>query len=476
MTPDRLSGLDSAFLSLERDIAPLQLGALAIFRSPRPVSGHAVADLLAQRVSDTPRLRRTLRRSWFPPGSAEWYDDPRFEPENHVHLHHLDSGPLQAAAAELAGRVMAAPLPRDRPLWELHVVAGADGCRFGVLVKLHHAFADGLGALEIGLSLLDDAARKRAADSGAGPAGDLTGSVGAVGSVNSGGSAGPAGSVGFVGGASGSGGSSGRRLADGLRRFAADAVGNASEVLGIAGSVLRGVRLPATDSPLLVTSSGRRGLALARMDLDQVRRIRLRHGGTANDVMLAVVTGALRDWLVRRGDPVDGMTLRALIPVSSRARAGQRAASNRMSGYLCALPVGESDPLVRLRAVRECMEANKAAGTRRGPGAVPLLADQVPALVHRVAGPAASQAAALLFDLLLTSVPVPGRPLCLAGAELEEIYPLAPLAAGHGLGIAMSSYRGRAFVGLHADREALPDVDALAAAIPVAADELDGLS
>jgi hypothetical protein len=147
-----------------------------------------------------------------------------------------------------------------------------------------------------------------------------------------------------------------------------------------------------------------------------------------------------------------------------------------MSGYLCDLPVGEPDPVLRLRSIRHAMERSKAAGTRRGPGAIPLLAAQLPPALHRVAAPAAGQAASLLFDLLVTSVPLPGVPLRLAGAELAEVYPVPPLAPSHALGVAMSSYRGSAYVGLHVDRDAMPDLDGLAAAFPASARTLDPLA
>lgn len=442
MTTERLNGLDTAFLSLERDATPMQLGALAMFRPSRPTSVAQVAGLLAERACGVPRLRHIVRRSWFPPGSAIWIEDPRFRPEDHIHVHHLDGGGA-TAAAELTSQLMARPLPRDRPLWELHVMSGFDADRFGVLVAFHHAFADGLGGLEIGIALLDDVAgasprRARTRSDGDRPVPEPTR----------------------------------RRLADGARQFAA----GAGESLGIAASVLRSARLPAPGSPLMISSSGRRGLALAGMDLAQVRRIRMRHGGTANDVMLAVVAGALRQWIEGRGQAVDGLTLRALIPVSSRARSGSRVPGNQMSGYLCDLPVGEPDPVLRLRSIRHAMERSKAAGTRRGPGAIPLLAAQLPPALHRVAAPAAGQAASLLFDLLVTSVPLPGVPLRLAGAELAEVYPVPPLAPSHALGVAMSSYRGSAYVGLHVDRDAMPDLDGLAAAFPASARTLDPLA
>ncbi|HEY6421709.1 MAG TPA: WS/DGAT domain-containing protein, partial [Pseudonocardiaceae bacterium] len=192
-----------------------------------------------------------------------------------------------------------------------------------------------------------------------------------------------------------------------------------------------------------------------------------------NDVLLSVVTGALREWLIARGDPVEGMILRAFIPVSQRARSHKRMGGNRLSGYLCELPVGEADPGKRLKAIREAMERCKAAGTSRGPGAVPLLADRLPPLLHRMVAPVAGQGAPLLFDLMVTSVPLPRIPFMLDGAELEEIFPLAPLAAGQALVIGLSCYRDSAYVGLLADREGLPDVQRLAEAMQTAAVTLD---
>jgi len=215
-------------------------------------------------------------------------------------------------------------------------------------------------------------------------------------------------------------------------------------------------------------------MALLRIDLEDIHRIRRRHGGTVHDVLLAVVTGALRQWLRSRGHPLDGLTLRALIPVSRLRPAGRDGvAGNELSGYLCDLPVGESDPVARLRALRAQMDQNKTAGAARGAGAIPVLADRLPPAVHRVAGPLAALCAPLLFDTVITTVPLPNLPLRLAGAELAEIYPVVPLAHGHSLGIGVSTYRGTAYVALHADQQAMPDLGRLAATVPAAVGALD---
>jgi diacylglycerol O-acyltransferase len=204
-------------------------------------------------------------------------------------------------------------------------------------------------------------------------------------------------------------------------------------------------------------------VAFVRLDLADVRQIRRQHGGTTNDVALAVLAGGLREWLRSRDVPVDGRTPRALIPVNTRARGG--AGGNQLSGFLCDLPVGLADPLERLRAVRAAMDANKAAGPTRGAGTLPILANLLPSAVHRLCTGAAGVAAPLLFDTVVTNVPLPPVPLTIDGAPLAEIYPFAPLAPGHALGVAISPYRDAVHIGLQTDRDAVPDIDVLANAI-----------
>ncbi len=461
----RLSGLDMAFLCLERDITPMQLGALAIFRASRPVQPEQVVSLLADRARNLPRLGRRVQGAWFPPGSATWADDPGFRAEDHIELHHLEPPGGDGQIAELVSQLMVRPLRRDRPLWEFHVISGVGEGRYAVLVKLHHALGDGLAAQEIGFGLLDGLGPGDVGPGDVGPGGLGQGDLDAVQFAST------AGRVSRTRAAL----SRPFRFAGGVRCVAGGTVGQAADTVGMAASVLRSARLPAPGSPLVIKSSGRRQLGLSRLDLASLRRIRAHFGGTVNDVLLAVVAGALREWLGARGHVVDGLSLRALIPVSRRARSGGRGGGNQMSGYLCELPVGEPDAGRRLRTIQKAMAHSKAAGTSRGPGSIPLLADRLPPVLHRVAAPVAGQVAALLFDILVTSVPVPGIPLRLDGAELEEIFPIAPLAPGHALGVALSSYRGTAYIGLHADGVALPDVHGLAEAIPASVAALDGM-
>jgi diacylglycerol O-acyltransferase / wax synthase len=409
--------------------------------------------MLGERAQRSPRMRVRVRSSWFPPGQARWEEDPEFSADDHVHTHHLPSPGDRGQLGELVSELLAEPLDLTRPLWELHLIAGLDGGRFAVLVKLHHALADGATAVELGLGLLDGfeampqkprrSPPKREAFDLAQVASGLL-----------------------------------RRPEETFRQ-ALNAAGDlrhvaqqTGEALDIVSSMLRNARLPIPTSPLSARPSSARRVELLPLDLRDLRRIRKRHGGTTNDVLLAVVTGALRRWLSTRGHPVDELNLRALVPVSHlQGQAGE--AGNRLSGYLCDLPVSEPDPAKRLQAIRASMDRNKASGPLRGPGAFPLLADRVPSAVHRVATPVAGLGAGLLFDTVITNVPLPDMPVALDGCGLQELYPVVPLAAGHALSIAASQYRGTVHIGLQANRAALPDIEKLNESLSTAVDELN---
>jgi diacylglycerol O-acyltransferase / wax synthase len=257
--------------------------------------------------------------------------------------------------------------------------------------------------------------------------------------------------------------------------MALDRIGEVRRALGVGASVVRASRLDMRGSTALTaSSSGTRRLATAELDAEAVQRIRRAEGGTANDVLLAVVAGALRRWMLERGEQLPGADPRALVPVSRR-RPGGAATGNRLSAYLLGLPVSEPDARERLRAVRGDMDRNKAAGPLRGAGAVAVLADQLPALAHRFGAPLAGNAARMLFDVLVTSVPLPRSALSLGGCPLRAVYPMAPLARGQSLAVAMSTYGGRVQVGLVADGKALPDLDRLAGAVREEFDELQSL-
>ncbi|MGW2282065.1 wax ester/triacylglycerol synthase family O-acyltransferase [Streptomyces sp. NPDC001770] len=443
MGTELLAPLDLAFWHLESEAHPMHLGALAVFS---PVSGgprQDVLELLRERAAAVPRLRMRVRDVLLPLGGAAWSTDKDFDVRLHVHRAALPPGDFMAAAASLAGDLMERPIARGLPPWEMYLLeSGSGDGPFAVLVKLHHALADGMRAVAIGAGIFDEiaaVASRRATAVRRTPVPP-------------------------------------RSWMPGPREVAGLALGRLEEVgraLGVGASVVRASRLaPGGSGALAAGSSGTRRLVTADLDAEAVQRVRRAEGGTANDVLLAVVAGALRRWMTGRGEELPGDDPRALVPVSRRRPGSAAQNGNRLSAYLLGLPVSEPDARRRLRAVRIAMERNKAAGPLKGAGAVAVLADRLPPLAHRFGAPLAGNAARMLFDLLVTSVPLPRADLSLGGCPLRSLYPMAPLARGQSLAVALSTYGGRVQVGLVADGRALPDLDLLGAAMT---DELASL-
>ncbi|MFG2983751.1 wax ester/triacylglycerol synthase family O-acyltransferase [Streptomyces sp. NPDC048258] len=444
MATEHLSPLDLAFWRIESAAHPMHLGALAVFRAAGPGAAEHAAELLTTRCAGVPGLRRRIRDVLLPVGAAAWSPDPGFDPARHVFLVRTPASPHEAA-----GPLMARPLDRSLPPWEAYVLAGPDPDSFAVLFKFHHALADGLGALALAAALFDEGPSLRpsprpAARPSPPPAAHPV---------------------------------SGRQAGPALRRLSgvlAARVQDVGQALEIGAAVAR-AGLPLGVPAVLTAGADRTGsrtVAGLALDLDEVNLVRKAAGGTVNDVLISVVAGALRRWMEGRGDPApSGPGPRALIPVSRRGRPGT-GGGNRLSGYLLRLPLAERDPLLRLDRVRAAMDRNKDAGPARGAGAVALLADHVHPLGHRLGGPLVAQAARLLFDILVTSVPLPGLTFSLGGSRVGEVYPLAPLARGQSLAVAVSTYKGTVHYGLVADAAAVPDLPALAEALRA---ELDAL-
>ncbi|MEU9205537.1 wax ester/triacylglycerol synthase family O-acyltransferase [Streptomyces sp. NPDC048332] len=443
MGTELLAPLDLAFWHLESDAHPMHLGALAVFApdGDRPPAPDALLELLGTRAAAIPRLRMRVRDVLLPVGGAAWSADKDFDVHRHVKRVRLPEAAtageggagFMGAATLLAGELMEQPLRRGLPPWQMYLIEGAPDGPFAVLVKLHHALADGMRAVAIGAGIFDEIASA---------AGRPVPSAARMRTVPP------------------------RSWMPGPRQVAGLALGRIEDLgraFGVGASLVRASRLDLRGAPALsASSSGTRRLVTADLDLEAVRRIRRAAGGTGNDVLLAVVAGALRRWMLERGEPLPGSDPRALVPVSRR-RPGRAAPGdgNRLSAYLLGLPVSEPDAWERLRSVRHSMDRNKSAGPLRGAGAVAVLADQLPSLAHRFGAPLAGNAARMLFDVLVTSVPLPRSALSLGGCPLRALYPMAPLARGQSLAVALTTYGSTVQIGLVADGKALPDLERL---------------
>jgi WS/DGAT/MGAT family acyltransferase len=265
-------------------------------------------------------------------------------------------------------------------------------------------------------------------------------------------------------------------VVDTARAAVVDARATASKVATTATGLLAQARLmarPAPSSPLNVAIGEQRRFGMATTDLDDYKRVRKAHGGTVNDVVLATVSGALRAWLMTRGESVTPTSVvRAMVPVSVRTDAQKGELGNRVSSYFVDLPVGEQNPVVRLHQVSYAMKAHKESGSAVGADALVQLSGFAPPTIHSLASRTASTFTRRLFNLVVTNVPGPQFPLYAAGAQMLSMYPVVPLAKGQAVSVGLTSYNGGVFYGLNTDRDAMPDTDVLASCIEEALAEL----
>jgi diacylglycerol O-acyltransferase len=446
----RLSALDASFLAVESPSAHMHVGWAATFRPPRGAPRPAyrqLRDHVAGRMGRAQRYRQRLAGVPLGLHDPVWVDDAHFDLDHHVRRAFCrDLGAL-------ADQVMSEPLRRDRPLWELWIADHLDDGRIGVVGKAHHAMVDGLAAVELAGLLLDAVPDPPAPEHDDwSPAEAPTGV---------------------------------RLLADAVVDRARDMLDIACTPLGLvrhpertvafAAGGLRtvralgdSIRAATPRTTLNAPISPARHLARLRRPLADLSEVRRRHGGTLNDVVLAVAAGGMRRFLELRGDlPV---ALKAMIPVSVRNAVGPAELGNRISFVFVDLPCDEADPRRRLREVREQVGARKRAGNPEG--ARQLLA--AVAYAPRLARAAVARLAASprTFNLTVSNIPGPRDPLYMLGCELEEVFPVVPIADQHALSIGMTTIREQAFFGIYADCRSMPDADLLAECLDEAIDEL----
>jgi diacylglycerol O-acyltransferase / wax synthase len=226
----------------------------------------------------------------------------------------------------------------------------------------------------------------------------------------------------------------------------------------------------APPSPLNTRIGPHRRFAWVDADLGRFKAIKGALGGTVNDVVLAVVTGALRDHLIRRGRDTEGVELKALVPVSVRAEDQRGALGNQVAAMYAPLPVGLADPLARFRTVHDALGDLKASAQAIGAERLTQLADfAAPTILDQAAR---LQSRQRFFNLTVTNVPGPQFPLYMLGRRLRAFYPKVPLVLNTALGIAIMSYDGRLAFGLLGDYDAMADLDDFAADLAHAIDEL----
>ena len=262
-------------------------------------------------------------------------------------------------------------------------------------------------------------------------------------------------------------------VVDTVRMGVLDARTTATKVASGLAAAARVAARPAPSSPLNLRIGEQRRFGVARTELDDYKQVRKGHGGTVNDVVLATVAGALRVWLLSRGEAVTSRTtVRAMVPMSVRANQRQGALGNRISSYFVDLPVGEPNPVVRLSRVSFAMKGHKESGQSVGADAIVALSGFAPPTLHSLGARVANGMTRRLFNVVVTNVPGPQFPLYAAGAQMLEMFPVVPLAKGQAVSIGLTSYNGGVFYGLNADRDGMSDIDVLGSLLEESVTEL----
>ncbi|NLT07832.1 MAG: wax ester/triacylglycerol synthase family O-acyltransferase [Solirubrobacterales bacterium] len=446
MQGDRLSGLDASFLHLEDDSAHMHIASVIVFEgeAPRYVD---LLDHIERRLHLVPRFRQRLAFVPLGQGRPKWVDDPHLNLRYHLRHSGLPAPGSEQQLRDLAGRVFAQPLDRDKPLWELFLVDGLEGDRFALLSKTHHALVDGVSGVDL-VSVLFDAAPEPAAPADPGTRWmprPMPTQAQLLGEALLERATAPAEVA-----------RTGRALLRAPRRIAREAVEAAAGIGALAWTGLN----PAPSSPYNAPIGPHRRFAWVRADLGDVKAIKDALGGTVNDVVLTAVSGALGRQLRRRGHSTEGLELRAMVPVSVRAADAAAELGNQVAAMMAPLPVWCQDPVARHQIVGDAMAHLKTGGQAVGAQALTELSGFAPPTIM-------GQAARLIgrqrfFNLVITNVPGPQIPLYLLGRRALDPFPLVPLAKNTGLGIAIMSYDGRMDFGLVGDYDLLYDLDDLA--------------
>jgi len=447
---DRLSAVDTSFLHQEGSVSHMHVGALSLFEGPAPPFDEFL-DHLRERLHLVPRYRQKLAE---PPGQSGrplWVDDPSFNIEYHVRHSALPEPGTEDQLTLLAARIFSQRLDRSKPLWEAWLVEGLEADpghppRFALISKTHHALIDGIAGVDLATVLFDltpvppeiphpEEPWKPKSE----PSGVEMVAAGTLGIARSG-------------------------LGVAARAIAAlsrpqTALAAAREAAEGLGEIVWAGLNPAPPTPLNVEIGPHRRFVGVRHRLEDFKTIKNAFGGTVNDVVLAVVSGALRDWLHSRGVRTAGLELRALVPVSIRGESERGALGNRIAVMRGPLPVYIEDPIARLQTVKQAMDGLKESKQAVGAEVLSSMQNFAPPTIL-------GQASRLnfstrLFNLIVTNVPGPQFPLYLRGRELQDIFPIAFLPENHALAIAIMSYDGKINFGLLADYDALPDLDGI---------------
>ncbi|HJZ46618.1 MAG TPA: wax ester/triacylglycerol synthase family O-acyltransferase [Roseiflexaceae bacterium] len=439
--PERLSNVDTAWLRMEDPTNLMMVTGVLVF--DQPLSFERLRATIEQRLLSFDRFRQRVITT---AGVARWHDDPHFTLRAHLHRIALPAPRDQAALQDLVSTLMSTPLDLTKSPWQFHLIEeyGA-GCV--LLARLHHCMADGIALVRVLLSLTDESAEPPAPSSTIETAGnDRSPYTSPIGAANA-----------TVRAAE-------KLIDQGIEallepsRLAEAAQLGASSALALSRLLLMSPDPHTAFKGALGVS--KRAAWSAPIALEDVKAIGRAVGATVNDILLAAVTGALRRYLLARGETVDGLNLRAAVPVNLRSPNEPATLGNRFGLIFLALPVGADDPLDRLFDLKQRMEALKgspealvAYGVLSAMG---LMTNQLQDVAVSLFGAKATA--------VMTNVPGPRETIYLAGAPIREIMFWVPQSGRLGLGVSILSYAGQVRLGVATDIGLVPDPEAIVGA------------
>jgi WS/DGAT/MGAT family acyltransferase len=444
-----MSATDAGFLYLDRPHAPLQIASVVWIEGT--ISIEELAARIEARIARAPRYAQRAMPVPLALGHPVWEEAPDFDARDHVQRWALSPPAGDHEAAELAARLLAQPLARDRPLWEMHLLEGDCDGRTALLIKVHHCMVDGVSGVRLLDEILDatpDAvdrtAQRRTAPPAQGAGARVRGALGDRLRV-----------AGALAGA---------------LRTPSRARASARGLLDAAWSALRLATDEIPEMPWNDRLGSRRQLFFTTLPFDGVSAIRRARGATVNDVVLCVLAGGLHRYLRGVGIRTQGLELISLVPVSVRRQEEAASFGNRISAMLVPLAVDLEDDVARLAATRSITERLKSASAwTHIDSLLQRLDDLPPGLVaafgRRLGG-------VRIANLVATNVSGPREPRFLCGRRVESMFPIVPITDGLGLGLAVLSYHDRLHVGLNADPALVPDLEKLGHAIEHAFSEL----
>jgi len=464
---DALTALDATFLELEQhdDGALMSIGGALVFDPPpggRTPALEEVQATLADRLGRLPRYSQRLSSPsvggllW-----PHWVDDESFDLTNHVSGAALSAPGGDAELWEWIAEFFSHPLDRARPLWKMVLIDGLEHGRWALAQKTHHCLVDGVGSVDVLEVLLDREPHPWASDRAAvsAPAVKQTAPWGSL--------------TAHAPQAVAQATAAGVQAARGGAHAALHPRDAFSRSRGLAELLVRDEIIGAPHTSLGVRIGRGRRFAAARFTLDELRQIAHKLGGSVNDVVLAACTSGLRELLLERDEGLPARGLRAMVPVNVREASERLALGNKVSSLFVQLPVAEPVPLVRFKQIARTTRRLKSSDLPAGAETFIELAGLAPPLLH--AALARSTYATRLFNVTITNVPGPQRPMHALGARMREVLPFVPLAAAHAAGIAVFSYDGLVTFGISADRESMPDLDVLIRGIEEGIEDLSAL-